>query len=120
VTHVSRDTVLAGALPLGGAALLWGLLALGCGNAMDDEAGFTLASSAECQQLGGAPLFDLEDDRPLDRSCPEGLVFLAAFEEEFYGDDWGICCADPDAPEEPLEGAEPGEPAEPSSTDVAP
>jgi hypothetical protein len=113
VLNASRDTAFAWMLPFGCAAtLVWGSLTLACGGGVDTGSSLTLASIAECRQLGGAPLFDLDDDRPIEKSCPEGLLFVAAFDEEFYGADWGICCVDADAPEEPTEWVAPEEPTE--------
>ena len=79
------------------AALCLGALALGaaslaCGGAEPGE-GLPLLTIAECQDLGGAPLFDPEDERPITESCPESLYFVGEFEEEFFGADGGICCA---------------------------
>jgi hypothetical protein len=47
---------------------------------------------AECQDLGGSPLFDPGDERPIEASCPGGLRFLGEFYEPFFGADGGLCC----------------------------
>ena len=78
-----------GALALGGASLA-------CGGAETGE-GLPLLTIVECQDLGGAPLFDPEDERPVAESCPDGLYFVGEFDEEFFGADGGICCAGADA-----------------------
>lgn len=60
----------------------------------DGAAGGSLMSTiSECQQLGGSPLFDPEDERPIEQSCPEGLRYIGQFSEPFFGSDGGICCA---------------------------
>jgi hypothetical protein len=69
-----------------------GALALACGEAGPDGAVLTIA---ECQELGGSPFFDPEDERPLEMSCPEGLGYLGEFDEPFFGADGGICCSGP-------------------------
>ena len=71
-----------------------GALALACGEAGPDGAVLTIA---ECQELGGSPFFDPEDERPLEMSCPEGLGYLGEFDEPFFGADGGICCTGTDA-----------------------
>ena len=92
------------AIALGlGAAI--GIIACG-GNELDPVAP-PLLTIAECREVGGAPLFDPQDDRPRASSCPEGLGFLGVFEEPFFGSDGGICCGG-------LDEAETGEPAEPA------
>jgi hypothetical protein len=73
-------------------------LALGCGDAvepgaLDDREPLTIR---ECQDLGGSPLFDPEDERAIEDSCPEGLRFLGEFSEPFFGSDGGICCTGPE------------------------
>lgn len=81
------------ALGLGAMALVLG--SLGCGGAESGN-GLPLLTIAECQDLGGAPLFDPEDERSITESCPDGLYFAGEFEEEFYGAEGGICCAGPE------------------------
>jgi hypothetical protein len=56
-----------------------------------------LLTIEECGEVGGTPLFDPADERPLAASCPDGLGFLGVFEEPFFGTDGGICCGGPDA-----------------------
>jgi hypothetical protein len=73
-------------------ALGLGATSLACGGAESGE-GLPLLTITECQDLGGAPLFDPEDERPVAESCPEGLYFVGEFNEEFFGADGGICCA---------------------------
>jgi hypothetical protein len=80
-------------LAAGVAALGWG--SLGCG-AADQEGALPLVTIAECEQMDGAPLFDPEDERPLESSCPDGLEAIAEFEEDFYGSQGGICCTNPE------------------------
>jgi hypothetical protein len=85
-------------------ALATGLAALGaCGDAGQlDET--HLSSIAECLERGGTPLFDPDDGRPVELSCPEGLWFVGTFDEPFFGSDGGLCCtgtADDDAGAEP-------------------
>jgi hypothetical protein len=76
-------------------AIALGAAALACGGAEPGD-GLPLLTITECQDLGGAPLFDPEDQRPLQESCPDGTYFVGEFDEEFYGGDGGICCAGPD------------------------
>lgn len=76
------------------------LAACGAAGEVDDT---QLASIAECHGRGGSPLFDPDDGRPVELSCPEGLRFIGTFEEPFFGTDGGLCCggsdsADADAP----------------------
>jgi hypothetical protein len=66
-----------------------GTLALGCG----DAPGGPPLTIADCQELGGSPFFDPEDERPIEMSCPEGLGYLGEFDEPFFGAEGGICCA---------------------------
>ncbi|HKO91577.1 MAG TPA: hypothetical protein VJU61_10515 [Polyangiaceae bacterium] len=73
------------------AVLSWGL---GCGDAVDPGGLGEPLTIAECQELGGSPLFDPEDGRAIEASCPQGLHFLGEFSEPFFGSDGGICCAD--------------------------
>ena len=82
-------------LAAGAAALGWG--SLGCGAAGEQEGALPLVTIAECEQMDGAPLFDPEDERPLESSCPDGLEAIAEFEEDFYGSQGGICCTNPEA-----------------------
>ena len=67
-------------------------VAPGCGDAVEPGAMQPL-TIRECQGLGGSPLFDPEDGRAIEDSCPEGLRFLGEFDEPFFGSDGGICCA---------------------------
>lgn len=76
-------------------ALALGVAAFACGGAEPGE-GLPLLTIAECQDLGGAPLFDPEDERSISESCPDGLYFVGEFDEEFFGADGGICCAGPE------------------------
>ena len=72
--------------------LVTGLVALGaCGDAGPLD-GTQLSSVAECLDRGGAPLFDPDDGRPVQLSCPEGLRFIGTFDEPFFGSDGGLCC----------------------------
>lgn len=64
-------------------------VALACGEAVPGD---SLLTIAECQELGGSPLFDPEDERPVEMSCPEGLSFFGEFDEPFFGAEGGICC----------------------------
>jgi hypothetical protein len=66
-------------------------------------------SIADCQALGGFPLFDPDDERPIETSCPEGLGFLGEFHEPFFGAQGGICCGGPESAE--------GTPDGPANTD---
>jgi hypothetical protein len=78
------------------AALLTVLsLAFGCGEAVEPAAlgDRPPETIEECRELGGSPLFDPEDGRSVEDSCPEGLRFLGEFSEPFFGSDGGICCA---------------------------
>jgi hypothetical protein len=77
------------------AALALGVASLACGGAERGD-GLPLLTIAECQDLGGAPLFDPEDERPIQESCPEGLYFAGEFDEEFFGADGGLCCVSPE------------------------
>jgi hypothetical protein len=87
--------------------------AIACGGSdLDDPDAPPLLTIAECREVGGAPLFDPADERPLASSCPEGLGFLGVFEEPFFGSDGGICCGDPDA-------AELAETADPDAAELA-
>jgi hypothetical protein len=77
-----------------GLAALFGLaLALACGGD-DTESldGTPLLTLEECSEQGGSPLFDPDDGRPIEDSCPEGLRFLGEFTESFFGEDGGLCC----------------------------
>ncbi len=80
-------------LVAGAAALAWG--SLGCG-AAGEQGALPLITIAECEQMDGAPLFDPEDERPLESSCPDGLEAIAEFDEDFYGSQGGICCTNPE------------------------
>ena len=76
------------------AVLSW---AMGCGDAVDPGAlGDPPLTIRECQELGGTPLFDPEDGRAVEDSCPEELRFLGEFAEPFFGSDGGICCTGPE------------------------
>lgn len=76
-------------------AALAGVVGACGGSELDPDAAPPL-TIAECQEAGGTPLFDPADERPLAESCPEGLGFLGAFDEPFFGTDGGICCGGPD------------------------
>lgn len=71
-----------------------GLLTLACGGA---ESGSALLTIAECEEVGGAPFFDPEDERPAEMSCPAALSYLGEFEEPFFGAEGGICCGGSEA-----------------------
>jgi hypothetical protein len=73
-------------------------LALACGDAVESEAlgDRPPETIEECRELGGSPLFDPEDGRSVEESCPEGLRFLGEFSEPFFGSDGGICCTGPE------------------------
>lgn len=77
---------------LAAAALLLGLGPVACGGARELEGGLALVSIAECEELGGAPLFAPDDERPPEHSCPDGLEAIAVFDEDFYGSRGGVCC----------------------------
>jgi hypothetical protein len=68
--------------------------AVACGGGRDGLSvnGQPLVTIEECRELGGSPLFDPDDGRPVELSCPEGLSFLGEFEEPFFGTDGGLCC----------------------------
>jgi hypothetical protein len=85
-----------------GAALGWG--SLGCGAAGEQEGGLPLVTIAECEQMDGTPLFDPEDERPLESSCPDSLEAIAELDEDFYGSEGGICCTNPETESTPSEG----------------
>jgi hypothetical protein len=65
-----------------------------CGGERDGLSvnGQPLVTLEECGEIGGSPLFDPDDGRPVELSCPEGLSFLGEFEEPFFGTDGGLCC----------------------------
>jgi hypothetical protein len=68
-------------------------VALACGGANSDSLdGTPLLTLEECNAQGGSPLFDPDDGRPIQESCPEGLRFLGEFTEPFFGEDGGLCC----------------------------
>ena len=94
------------ALALGAA-----ITAIACGGSELDPDAPPLLTIAECREVGGAPLFDPADERPLASSCPEGLGFLGVFEEPFFGSDGGICCGG-------LDSAEATEAEEPEAADT--
>jgi hypothetical protein len=82
---------------LAGALLVALSLVLGCGDAADLGAGDPQPLTIrECQELGGSPLFDPNDGRSIEESCPEGLRFLGEFTEPFFGSDGGLCCGGPE------------------------
>jgi hypothetical protein len=83
---------LSAACVLAASVLGLALGSLGCGDAGEQEGGLPLVTIAECEEMGGAPLFDPEDERPLELSCPDGLDAIAEFEEDFYGSQGGVCC----------------------------
>ena len=90
--------------PLRRLCLVFGLAAsaVACGGSNDGLSvnGQPLVTIEECRELGGSPLFDPDDGRPVELSCPEGLSFLGEFEEPFFGSDGGLCCgglAEPEA-----------------------
>lgn len=68
-------------------------LLVSCGEAAEASPPLTIG---ECEELGGTPLFDPEDERPIELSCPDGLHFLGEFEEPFFGVEGGICCGGPE------------------------
>jgi hypothetical protein len=68
-------------------------LAGACGSAGESADDLPLTIS-ECEDLGGTPLFDPDDQRPSELSCPQGLRFMGEFDEAFYGDVGGVCCGD--------------------------
>lgn len=74
-----------------------GAAALGCGDGAEMAGALPLVTIAECDALGGAPLFDPEDELPLELSCPDGLEAIAEFDEDFYGSQGGVCCVSPEA-----------------------
>lgn len=85
-----------------GLALALATWAVACGGGNDGLSvnGQPLVTLEECRELGGSPLFDPDDGRPVQESCPEGLSFLGEFEEPFFGTDGGLCCgglAEPEA-----------------------
>jgi hypothetical protein len=71
----------------------------GCGDALEPGGEFAL-SIDECEEIGGTPLFDPEDQRPLQLSCPQGLVYMGQFDEDFYGTEGGVCCGGPSPSDE--------------------
>jgi len=86
-----------GLFALAAGAVALGSGSLGCGAAGDPEGPLPLVTIAECEEMDGAPLFDPEDERPLESSCPDGLEAIAEFDEDFYGTQGGICCSNPEA-----------------------
>ncbi len=94
-----------GLLVLAAGVAALGSGSLGCGAAGEQEGGLPLVTIAECEQMDGAPLFDPEDERPLESSCPDGLEDIAEFEEDFYGTQGGICCTNPETEADPNEAA---------------
>jgi hypothetical protein len=85
--RAGEPTLLAALLVSAG---LLGALSLACGDAAQ---GASVLTIAECQELGGSPFFDPEDERPIEMSCPEGLGYLGEFDEPFFGAHGGLCCA---------------------------
>jgi hypothetical protein len=81
-----------------GLLLVVGGLAWGCGDALGPTGEFALTIE-ECEEIGGTPLFDPEDQRPLQLSCPQGLLYMGQFEEDFYGTEGGVCCGGPPSSE---------------------
>jgi hypothetical protein len=77
------------------------LAAVACGGERDGLSvnGQPLVTIEECHELGGSPLFDPDDGRPVELSCPDGLSFLGEFEEPFFGTDGGLCCGGLTEPE---------------------
>jgi len=78
------------------AVAVWTVLswAIGCGDVVEPgDLGELPLTIRQCQELGGSPLFDPEDGRAIEDSCPQGLHFLGEFTEPFFGSDGGICCA---------------------------
>jgi hypothetical protein len=75
--------------------------AVACGGDRDGLSvnGQPLVTIEECRELGGSPLFDPDDGRPVELSCPDGLSFLGEFEEPFFGTDGGLCCGGLTEPE---------------------
>jgi hypothetical protein len=69
-----------------------GALSAACGDGQD-PANEPL-TIADCEDLGGTPLFDPDEQRPSELDCPQGLRFMGAFEEDFYGAAGGVCCGD--------------------------
>jgi hypothetical protein len=76
------------------ALLALGLLAVACGASPEEAPPLSIA---DCKELGGFPLFDPDDERSVETSCPEGLGFLGEFSEPFFGAEGGICCGGPEA-----------------------
>jgi hypothetical protein len=74
-----------------GFLLVLGAHVWGCGDALGPAGEFALTID-ECEEIGGTPLFDPEDQRPLQLSCPQGLLYMGQFEEDFYGTEGGVCC----------------------------
>ncbi|HTV24761.1 MAG TPA: hypothetical protein VMG12_38980 [Polyangiaceae bacterium] len=74
-----------------GVGLVAGLALAGCGNGELDE-GLPFVTIDECEEMGGTPLFDPDDERPATMSCPDGLETIAELDEDFYGTEGGICC----------------------------
>jgi hypothetical protein len=68
------------------------LLGFGWGCAEVESDGIPMVTIEQCHSLGGAPLFDPDDGRPVEESCPDGLYFLGEFSEPFFGSDGGLCC----------------------------
>jgi hypothetical protein len=79
------------ALALGALATL-GALAAACGDAQDPTN--EVLTITECEELGGTPLFDPDEQRPRELDCPQGLRFMGEFDEDFYGAAGGVCCGD--------------------------
>jgi hypothetical protein len=78
---------------IGLAAFVGLAVALACGGAETESLdGTPLLTLDECSERGGSPLFDPDDGRAIEDSCPEGLRFLGEFTESFFGEDGGLCC----------------------------
>lgn len=92
----TRPTARRPGRPCWGLLLAVGLCACG-GTELDGVGGVPLVTLEACHELGGTPLFDPGDGRPLESSCPEGLGLLGVFDEPFFGSDGGLCCGSPDA-----------------------
>jgi hypothetical protein len=76
---------------IGLAAFLGLAMAAACGDTSSLD-GTPLLTLEQCSEQGGSPLFDPDDGRPIEDSCPEGLRFLGEFTEPFFGEDGGLCC----------------------------
>jgi len=86
-----------GLLVLAASVVTLALGSFGCGGTDGPPGALPLVTIAECEQMDGTPLFDPEDERPLELSCPDSLDAIAELDEDFYGSPGGICCTTPDA-----------------------